>query len=77
MTKASLSQLNEVHNLVANYYKEMLGSGEELSSGTLAAINTFLKNNDITVDVTESQPLQNLQYKLRELMELETASAEG
>ncbi len=69
--KASIGQLNELHALVAEYYKEIISTGEEVSSGTLAAINTFLKNNDINADVTESQPLQNLQYKLKELMEME------
>jgi ABC-type Zn uptake system ZnuABC Zn-binding protein ZnuA len=66
--KASINTLNELHELVAKYYIEIISTGEEVSSGTLAAINTYLKNNDITADVVESQPLQNLQYKLKELM---------
>ena len=69
--KASIDTLNALHEIVANYYTEILSTGDEVSSGTLAAVNTFLKNNDITADVVESQPLQNLQYKLKELMEME------
>ena len=41
----------------------------DLSSGTLAAINTFLKNNNITVDISESNPSQNLAKMLQGLIE--------
>jgi ABC-type Zn uptake system ZnuABC Zn-binding protein ZnuA len=53
---------------VAKYYADALESGEDLSSGTLAAVNTFLKNNDIKVDVVENSPTQNLSFKLQELI---------
>jgi hypothetical protein len=66
--KASLKEVEALHALLAKYYSDALESGEELSSGTLAAINTFLKNNDVTVDVMESEPLQNLSYKIRDLI---------
>ena len=69
MAKASMKQVEGLHSLLANYYSELLESGEELSSGTLAAINTFLKNNDVKVDVAESSPLQNLSFKIKELVE--------
>jgi hypothetical protein len=69
MAKASMQQVEALHALLANYYGELLESGEELSSGTLAAINTFLKNNDVKVDVAESSPLQNLSFKIKELVE--------
>ena len=67
--KANMEELHELHKLVAKYYMEALDSGEDLSSGTLAAINTFLKNNDIKVDVVESSPGQNLTFKLKELIQ--------
>ena len=54
MAKASLDTLHTLHGMIAQYYIEAIESGEELSSGTLAAINAMLKNNDITVDVVEA-----------------------
>ncbi len=68
MAKANLKQLHELHRVIAEYYVEAVDSGEELSSGTLAAINAFLKNNDITVDVVEDSPEQDLSKKLRLLV---------
>ena len=68
MAKASIDKLNVLHDLIADYYAEAIESGEELSSGTLAAINAFLKNNNITVDLVEESPTQNLTFKLQELM---------
>jgi len=66
--KAGINELSKLHGVFANYLTEELESGEELSSGTLAAINSFLKNNNITADITESEPLQNLQSKISKLM---------
>ena len=67
-SKATVEKLNALHGALAEYFLDVLDSGEELSGGTLAAINTFLKTNDITVDLTESNPLQNLQAKLRDMV---------
>ncbi|NPA69344.1 MAG: hypothetical protein GXO26_00910 [Crenarchaeota archaeon] len=73
--KASISKLNELHALIAEYYGETLKDAieerAELSSGTLNAINGFLKQNEITADVVESQPLQNLQARVMGLLEKE------
>lgn len=69
MAKANMNELHDLHRLIAEYYQEAINSGEDLSSGTLAAINTFLKNNDIKVDVVENSPAQNLTFKLKELVE--------
>jgi len=68
MAKANLKQLNELHRIITEYYMEAVGSGEELSSGTLAAINAHLKFNDISVDIVESSPGQDLTSKLQLLM---------
>jgi ABC-type Zn uptake system ZnuABC Zn-binding protein ZnuA len=73
MAKANIKTLNELHGVIAKYYIEKVEGGigedgEELSSGTLAAINTFLKNNDITVDIVEDSPTQNLSNKLQLLV---------
>ena len=68
MAKANLNELNNLHKVIAEYYVEAVASGEELSSGTLAAINAFLKNNDITVDVIEDSPTQSLTNKLQLLI---------
>jgi ABC-type Zn uptake system ZnuABC Zn-binding protein ZnuA len=66
--KANIDRLHDLHRKIAEYYIEATDSGEELSSGTLAAINAFLKNNDITVDVVEDSPTQNLTNKLQLLI---------
>ena len=68
MAKANLSTLHELHGVIAKYYIDAVGSDEELSSGTLAAINAFLKNNDITVDIIEDSPTQNLTNRLQLLI---------
>jgi len=69
MAKANLGELHNLHKVIAEYYVEAVESGEELSSGTLAAINAFLKNNNITVDVIEDSPTQNLTSKIQQLMD--------
>jgi len=51
MAKATIDKMNILHDLITTYYAEAIESGEELSSGTLAAINAHLKNNSITVDL--------------------------
>ena len=75
--KASIDKLNGLHDLMATYFAEALESGEELSSGTLAAINSFLKTNEITADVVESSPTQNLTMKLRDLIEADNKRKEA
>lgn len=66
--KASTKKLNTLHDKIADYFSECLDSGEDLSSGTLSAMITFLKNNNVSADVSESNPLQNLSYKIAELV---------
>jgi ABC-type Zn uptake system ZnuABC Zn-binding protein ZnuA len=68
MAKANRIEVEALHNLLCMYYADQLGSGEELSSGTLAAINAFLKNNDIKVDVMEQDSPQNLSNLLQNLV---------
>ena len=72
MAKASVDKLNALHDLLATYYSELLRDatdGEmEISSGTLSSIVSFLKANDITADVVESSPLQDLNARFQELI---------
>ncbi len=72
MSKASLNVMNELHGVVAKYYKEYMSDalqdGEEVSSGTLAAVNAFLKNNNITCDAVESDDLMDLGLTLRQMV---------
>jgi ABC-type Zn uptake system ZnuABC Zn-binding protein ZnuA len=75
--KANMEQLHNLHKLIAEYYAEAINSGEDLSSGTLAAINTFLKNNDIKVDVVEQSDKQNLTLKLRDIVAESTKLKKG
>lgn len=73
--KASIEKLNALHDAIADYYgtvvEEAIEEGAELSSGTLNAINGFLKTNNITADVVESEPLQNLSYRIADLIKQE------
>ena len=73
MAKANMDLMNELHGVVAKYYKEYmadaLADGEEVSSGTLAAVNTFLKNNNITVDMVESDDMLDLGQSFRDMVE--------
>ena len=66
--KANLNELHKLHKVIANYYIEAAESGEELSSGTLAAINAFLKNNNIAVDVIEESPEKSFSSRLKLLI---------
>ncbi len=66
--KANLSELHKLHKAIAKYYIDAAESDEELSSGTLAAINAFLKNNNITVDVVEQSPTESLTNRLQSLI---------
>ena len=66
--KANLNELHELHKVIADYYIEQAKSGEDLSSGTLAAINAFLKNNNISVDVVEDSSTQSLTSRLQALI---------
>lgn len=68
MAKASMKQLEALHNALAVYFMEVLDSGEEISSGTLAAMNAFLKNNDIRVEAVDAKDSQNLHNTLRNLI---------
>jgi len=58
--KASIETLNTLHDKMASYFTELLISGERLAPGEVSAILKFLKDNEITVDVVESKPMQNL-----------------
>ena len=73
MAKASVEKLNKLHDLLTDYYRERLEAGEEelLSSGELAAINTFLKNNNINAEVAESSPMQDLTAEFRKRIKIE------
>jgi len=55
MAKASLKQLDELHNAVAKQLADNLDD-----SKILAQAITFLKNNNITVDLQESKEVQNI-----------------
>lgn len=68
-----MKKMDGLHDLLADYFAEVLGSGEELSGGTLAAINAFLKNNNITADVVESSSMQNLTFKIKDLVKQDEA----
>lgn len=68
MARASMDKLNSLHDLLANYYSEILQGGDDLSSGELAAINAFLKNNDITATAIESDAVGTLQNSIANIL---------
>lgn len=63
MAKASTEQLNALHDRMAVYFESLLDSGERLAPGELSVIAKFLKDNEITAELTESMPMQNLVSK--------------
>lgn len=67
--KASMQKLDDLHGMITEYYIRAIESGEELSSGTLAAINSMLKQNDITVDITSKKKETNMSDKLKLMLE--------
>lgn len=58
--KANIDTLNNLHDGMAKYFTALLHSGERLAPGEVTAILKFLKDNEITVDLVESKPMQNL-----------------
>lgn len=60
MAKANIEELNSLHDQMAKYFKSLLESGERLQPGELSGILKFLKDNEVTVDVIESKPMQSL-----------------
>lgn len=71
MARATIKELDILHQLTAGYYKDLLESGESLSSGELAALNSFLKSNNITADITESKPLQDITAEFKKRIKIE------
>lgn len=55
MGKATIGSLNELHDLVAKQLKNNLDDPK-----VLAQAITFLKNNNITVDLQESRDVQDI-----------------
>jgi len=67
MAKATMEQLDTLHDEIAAYYMKRLQANDRLAPGELNAINAFLKNNDITTTVVESSPVQNLLNNMKNL----------
>lgn len=64
-SKATMDSLNGLHDKMAIYFAGLLESGERLAPGEVTAILKFLKDNEITVDVVESTPMQSLIDKFK------------
>lgn len=60
--------LQEVHTLLADYFKESLTlaikDGIEIPASTLGVVVSFLKNNEITADVRDKDGLEDLKERL-------------
>ena len=62
MNKASLESLNALHDAVAKQLSNNLDDPK-----VLAQAITFLRNNNITVDIVESNPLQSLSDNIKSI----------
>lgn len=69
--KASVERLNALHDKMAEYFFSLLSTEERLAPGEVQAILKFLKDNDITADVVESKPMQNLIQQFLNTVEYE------
>lgn len=64
--KATIETLNGLHDKLAVYFTRLLDGAmsnedaERLNPGEISAILKFLKDNEITADVIESKPMNNL-----------------
>lgn len=63
--KAKLSQLEELHELVASSLAESIKREPDVK--TLMAAMKFLKDNEIVVDVVDSKPQQSLLARIDEI----------
>ncbi len=66
--KAKVTELEDLHKKVSNYYMDALDCGDDISSGTLNAINTFLKQNEVVVDRRESDNMSKLTTEFAKLI---------
>lgn len=57
---ASKETLHDLHTKIAKRYVDLLDSGEPLSPAVLAAINKFLKDNNIEALAVPDSPLDKL-----------------
>ena len=69
MSKAKLVELEQLHKKVSTYYMDTLDADEDISSGTLNAINTFLKQNEVVVDRLKDASMDSLTEKFQELID--------
>jgi len=71
MAKASKKTIEDLHGKLAEYYLDVLEDDMELSSGTLNAINAFLKQNNVVAEEIEESPFMNIHNRLQSLIEQE------
>lgn len=71
MAKASRKVIEELHGKIAEYYLDVLEDEMELSSGTLNAINSFLKQNNVVAEEIEDSPFKNIHNRLQSLIKQE------
>ena len=59
MAKANMDKLNSLHDAIADHMTKQLEAGE-MEAKDIANVLKFLKDNDITAEVSESAPMQSL-----------------
>ena len=59
MSKATMAKLNGLHDMIATHMTKQLEEGE-MEAKDIANVLKFLKDNDITAEVSESKPIQSL-----------------
>jgi len=74
-SKASINKLNKLHDMLANYFLDVLETGEDtISSGTITAMNTFLKNNNVGLDIIPQDPSskqESITYRIDNILRQE------
>lgn len=64
---ASAEALAELHALVADTFKALVGDAELCNAAILGAATKFLKDNNITAVVEDNKALSEMQKKIQEM----------
>lgn len=73
--KAKLSELEELHSLVASSLATSIKNEPDVK--TLMAAMKFLKDNEITVDIVDSKPQQSLLARIDEIAKAANNNGKG
>ena len=72
--KASMGDMYELHNLLAKKFLKMM-EGDELDVKQLSAVAKFLKDNEVTVDIIESNEMKSLSQSIHQIANKEQSTS--